>query len=261
FALAELLGLTDVRFLDRMDGTLVKLATFVPESHFEAVRAALAEAGAGRIGDYSACAFATRGTGFFRPGEESDPFSGERGELERAEELRLEAEVARWDLSRVLEALREAHPYEEVAYDLYPLEQPNTRAGLGAVGEVPEAVPLRALLERVADRLDAASLRYCGDPEAEVRRVAVCGGAGASLLGKARAAGADAFVTADVTYHTFFQPLGLDGAPQMALIDAGHYETEWVTERLLVDWIAERFPGVDAQRTRHRTSPMRTFRR
>lgn len=259
FALAELLGLREIAFLDRMEGTLVKLATFVPESHFEAVRAALAEAGAGRIGDYDACAFATRGTGFFRPGDAAHPFSGRRGELERAEELRVEAEVARWDLPRVLQALRAAHPYEEVAYDLYPVEQPNTRAGLGAVGMLEAPEPLDDFLARVAERLEAQSLRYVGDPKAEVRRVAVCGGAGSSLLGKAAAAGADAYVTADVTYHTYFQPLAPDGQPRMALIDAGHYETEWITERLLVEWLAERFPETTFERTRHRTSPMRTY--
>jgi dinuclear metal center YbgI/SA1388 family protein len=259
FALAEQLGLTDVRFLDPMDEALAKLVTFVPADHADVVRAALAEAGAGRIGDYSGCAFTTTGTGHFRPGDTSNPFTGTPGEPESAEEVRLEVEVARWDVGRVVKALKQAHPYEEVAYDVYHVEQPSTQAGLGAVGRLDEPEPLRAFLGRVADRLDAGALRYVGDDDATVETVAVCGGAGSSLVPQALAAGADALVTADVTYHTYFQPLAPDGAPRLALIDAGHYETERITERLLTDWLVERFPDLTVRATEHRTSPMQTF--
>ncbi|GIV59925.1 MAG: Nif3-like dinuclear metal center hexameric protein [Rhodothermaceae bacterium] len=259
FALAERLGLTDVRFLDPLPETLCKLVTFVPSSHFDAVRAALAEAGAGRIGDYDACAFALEGTGFFRPGAEADPFIGRAGALESVREMRLEVEVARWDLERVIRAMKTAHPYEEVAYDVYPVQQPATRAGLGALGRLPEPEPLTAFLRRVAERLEAGSLRYAGNPAARIETVAVCGGAGSHLTRTALRAGADAFVTADVSYHRFFDVLDPDGHPRMALIDAGHYETEAVTETLLCEWLGRRFPGVTWQRTRTRTSPMHTF--
>ena len=259
FALAEQLGLDDVRFLDQMNESLAKLVTFVPSDHADAVRAALAEAGAGRIGDYSGCAFTSTGTGHFRPGDGANPFTGTPGEPESAEEVRLEVEVARWEVARVVKALKEAHPYEEVAYDVYHVQQPSTQAGLGAVGKLPRPERLDAFLERVADRLDADALRYVGDREASVETVAVCGGAGSSLVPQALAAGADALVTADVTYHTYFAPLAPDGSPRLALIDAGHYETERVTERLITDWLTERFPKVTARPTEHRTSPMRTF--
>ncbi|AEN73710.1 NGG1p interacting factor 3 protein, NIF3 [Rhodothermus marinus SG0.5JP17-172] len=259
FALAEHLGLKDVQFLAKMEQALYKLVTFVPASHFEQVREALAEAGAGRIGNYEACAFATRGTGYFRPGDMARPFIGEPGKLESAEELRLEVEVARWDLPRVLAAMRAAHPYEEVAYDVYPVEQPYTRAGLGAIGRLEKPEPLRDFLQRVAERLQTDSLRYVGDPDASVETVAVCGGAGADLIGRALSAGADAYVTADLTYHRFFEVLDNDGRPRMALIDAGHYETEALTEALLATWLQQRFPTVDWKRTTIRTSPVRTF--
>ncbi|MEM1044316.1 MAG: Nif3-like dinuclear metal center hexameric protein [Bacteroidota bacterium] len=259
FALAEHLGLGDVRFLDPMTEALTKLVTFAPPDHADAVRAALAAAGAGQIGGYTACAFTSAGTGHFRPGDGTDPHTGAPGELESADEVRIEAEVARWDVSRVVAALKRAHPYEEVAYDLYPVAQPSTRAGLGAIGTLAGTMSLDAVLGVVADKLAAASLRYVGAPEAAVETVAVCGGAGSSLVGNALAAGADAFVTADVTYHTFFQPLAPGGTPRMALIDAGHYETEWITEHLLVGWLSERFPGLDVRATEHRTSPMQTF--
>ena len=260
FALAEHLGLRDVGFLGPMDDALVKLVTFVPADHLDTVRAALAEAGAGRIGDYESCAFATSGHGYFRPGAGTNPHIGEAGgSLERVEEVRVEVEVARWDQSHVVAALRAAHPYEEVAYDVYPVQQPTTQAGLGAVGTLPEPMPLQTFLKQVAERLEAGSLRYAGDPEAIVQRIAVCGGSGSDFIGQALRAGADAYVTADVTYHRFFEVLASDGHPRMALVDAGHYETEALTERLLQSWLAQRFPSVDWQRTATRTSPIRTF--
>ena len=260
FALAEHLGLTDVDFLDGFADTLYKLATFVPHDDVDAVRSAMADAGAGRIGDYEACAFATNGTGFFRPGDATNPHIGEAGgSLESVDEAKLEVEVARWDLGAVLGALQSAHPYEEVAYDVYPVKQKNSRAGLGAIGRLDTPVPLRDFLQRVATRLDAGSLRYVGDPEAIVERVAVCGGAGSDFIGTARGAGADAYVTADVKYHEFFGALDHDGSPGMALIDPGHYETEALTEALLQDWLSERFPHVDFRRTETRTSPIDTF--
>ena len=205
FALAERLGLQAVQFLNPMDQSLLKLVTFVPEEAFDTVRAALADAGAGRIGAY------------------------------------------------------DAHPYEEVAYDLYPVEQEHTRAGLGTIGTLEAPEPLSDFLTRVADRLEAGSLRYAGDAEAAVERVAVCGGAGSDLIGTARSQGADAYVTADVTYHEFFDVLATDGIPQMAVVDPGHYETEALTEDLLASSLQERFSGVDVHPTSHRTSPMKHF--
>jgi dinuclear metal center YbgI/SA1388 family protein len=260
FALAERLGLTDVGFLDGYEDTLYKLAVFVPEDAFDAVRQALADAGAGRIGDYEACAFATKGTGFFRPGADADPHIGTAGgDVESADERKLEVEVARWNLGGVMGALRDAHPYEEMAYVLYPVKQKNSRAGLGALGRLDDPMPLSAFLNRVATRLDAGSLRYAGAPDATVERVAVCGGAGSDFIGTARGAGADAYVTADVKYHEFFDALDRDGTPQMALVDPGHYETEALTEALLRDRLREQFPQVDWHRTDTTTSPMRTF--
>ena len=260
FALADRLGLTDVGFLDGYEDTLYKLAVFVPEDAFDPVREALADAGAGQIGDYEACAFAVEGTGFFKPGEGANPHIGEAGgEVESARERKLEVEVARWSLGPVMAALEEAHPYEEVAYDLYPVQQKNTRAGLGALGTLDEPMPLPAFLDRVATRLDAGSLRYAGDDDTTVERVAVCGGAGSDFIGTARSAGADAYVTADVKYHEFFQTLDRDGTPGMALVDPGHYESEALTEALLRDWLTERFPAATWHRTDTRTSPMKTF--
>jgi len=260
FALAEQLGLEEIGFLDGFDESLLKLVTFVPEDAFESVRGALADAGAGRIGNYDACAYAADGTGYYRPGENTSPHIGTPdGKLESVPERRLEVQVERWSLRPVLGALKDAHPYEEVAYDVYPVNGKTTQAGLGALGRLSTPEPMPAFLKRVASRLDAESLRWAGDPDATVERVAVCGGAGSDFTSTARAAGADAYVTSDVKYHEFFNVLGNDGHPEIALVDAGHYETEAITEKLLIDYLTERFPDVTFHRTAHRTSPMRTY--
>ncbi len=159
-----------------------------------------------------------------------------------------------------LEDTRFLDPFGEKAGDDDALiEQPNTQTGLGALGRLDAPMPLSDFLQRVAERLQAGSLRYVGDLKSTVETVAVCGGSGSSFTGQALRAGADAYVTADVTYHRFFDVLDTDGRPRMALIDAGHYETEALTESLLHDWLRRRFPSVEWRRTETRTSPMETF--
>ena len=155
-------------------------------------------------------------------------------------------------------ALAERLGLEDVRF-LDPFEEADGEAGLGAVGRLPAPMPLATFLQRAAERLQAGSLRYVGDPGAEIQTVAVCGGSGSSFTRLALDAGADAYLTADVTYHKFFDVLDLDGRPRMALIDAGHYETEALTEALLRDWLAARFPAVGWRCTETRTSPIDTF--
>ena len=260
FMLARQLGLEEVDYMEGLPEALYKLVTFVPSPQADDVHEALAMAGAGQIGRYEACAFRSQGVGYFRPGEDADPHVGAAGgPMETVEEIRLEMEVPRWARGRILEALRSAHPYEEVAYDLYPVDQSYRDAGLGTVGHLAKAEPLETFLGRVARALDAESLRYAGDPDAMIRRVAVCGGAGSSFVGRALKAGADAYVTSDVSYHTFFDVLDARGRPQVAFVDAGHYETEAAAEDLLLEHLQDAFPSVTWRRTATRTSPVRTF--
>lgn len=260
FGLAEHLGLSDIRFLDHAGEQLLKLATYVPKAHAEQVRDALAEAGTGRIGNYEACAFLTEGTSYFRPKDATSPFIGQAGgDLEAVPEVKLEVLLARWDLGRVLRALEAAHPYEEVAYDVYRVEQAHSRIGLGAIGHLDPAEPLSVFLDRVATRLNAASLKYVGDLSQPIQKVAVCGGSGSDYTRTALRAGADAYVTADITYHRFFEVLNTEGVPEMAVIDAGHYETEALTETLLQSWLSKGFPDTVWSRTQTRTSPINTF--
>jgi dinuclear metal center YbgI/SA1388 family protein len=258
FALAEQLGLRDVRFILGMPDVLQKLVVFVPEGHAVEVRDAIAAAGAGRIGEYDACAFETRGTGYFRAGDDANPFIGAAGgDVESAEEIRLEVEAPNWAMPGIIRAMIAAHPYEEAAHDIYDLRTPSSRHGLGAVGILDSEMNLADFLTHVASCLGTPSLRYTGSDARSIKKVAVCGGSGSSFIGDARRTGADAYVTADVTYHRFFEVLDDHDRPRMALIDAGHYETEAITEKLIADHLRRHFSEVPVQRAGARTNPVR----
>ncbi len=259
FALAALLGLEDVTTLAPEAGHLRKLVVFAPQTHASGVRDAMTAAGAGQIGAYRDCSFSASGEGRFRATEGATPHVGARGEIHTEPEDRIEVLVERWNLSAVVGAMQAAHPYEEVAYDVYAVEQRSRTIGYGAVGMLPEPLALGAFLARVARGTEAEVLRYSASPEAVISRVAVCGGSGMSFFKAALGAGADAYVTGDITYHRFFEPFGARGRSRIALIDAGHYETEWVTERLLADHLSDAFPDLAVSRTRTRTSPVQTF--
>jgi hypothetical protein len=259
-ALAELLGLTGRELLSPLSEGMLKLVTFVPADHAEAVRESMSRAGAGRIGDYSDVAFKSQGFGVFRPLPSANPFIGTAGGgVESVQEWRIEVALTRDRLQAVIAALYDAHPYQTPVFDVYELAETVSGFGLGIIGDLPEPEPLPDFLNRVCSRLGTKAVRYAGDPSSAVRRVAVCGGAGRDLIATAIRLGADAYVTSDISYHSFFEVLDGDGRPRMALIDAGHYETEAATEALLLDWLTGRAPAVRWGRTTTRTSPIATF--
>ncbi len=233
---ARVLGLTDVRPLDTRltDGGRVKLVTFVPLEAVDQVIDGVSAAGAGRIGDYERCSFRVRGTGTFRPLAGTDPYSGTIGEDAAEQEDRLEVELPTRLAGAVVRALLDAHPYDEVAYDLVPLLD-GGEVGLGVVGELPAPQRLEHVAGTIRTALPAPHLRFAGEPDREVRRVAVVGGAGDSHVGAAMAAGADVYVTGDLRHH-----VTLDALEQgLALIDAGHHATEVAAMPAWIDRLRE----------------------
>jgi dinuclear metal center YbgI/SA1388 family protein len=236
-ALAEALGLEVTGVLRPTPaGARVKLVTFVPPEATAKVLDAVVAAGGGTIGEYTHCSFRVRGTGTFLPSDRAHPVVGERGELSEAEEDRLEIVVPRERLASAASALVDAHPYEEAAYDAYPLAG-GGGLGLGRIARAPEAVTARVLAERCRERL-GSDVRLAGDPERTVRGVAVCGGAGASLIGDAVRAGVDAFVTGDLKHHQ-----ALDAtASGLTVIDAGHHGTERPFVPVLARTLADAVP-------------------
>ncbi len=220
--LAERLGLIDARPMETNEGLLFKLVVFVPVEAQETVADALFSAGAGAIGAYDRCSFRAAGTGTFRAGAGTDPYVGEPGKDESVDEVRLETVVPKEKLGRVVARMVKAHPYEEVAYDLYPLLNDRPDVGLGRIGKLAEPVSLSEYAAQIKSSLDAGHVRVVGPGHKKICKVAVCGGSGASLLATAYRQGADLLVTGDVKYHDarIAESLGI------ALVDAGHFATE-----------------------------------
>lgn len=230
FALAEKLGLKNVTFLAHVPDHLRKIAVFVPVEYVDKVTEAMASAGAGIIGNYDHCSFRAEGSGTFRGKEGTKPFLGEVGKFEKVSEVRVEMIAPKWKVSDIIRAMRAAHPYEEVAYDVYLLDNESANYGMGAVGNLPHEMALKKFLQTIKDQLGIPSLRYVGNFQQPIKSVAVCGGSGSDLMDVAIRRNADAFVTADVKYHAFEAARG-----NIALIDAGHFETEQPSLDRLVD--------------------------
>ncbi len=238
--LAARLGLQATTPLEAPEGLLFKLVVFVPASHEKVVTEALFAAGAGDVGGYDHCAFRSHGSGSFRPGAGTQPFVGQIGETTTVDEVRIETLVPKEALSRVVNRMLKAHPYEEVAYDLLPLANSRSDVGLGRIGCLPGATSLGEFSAMVKRALGTPYLRQVGDVGRHVEKVAVCGGSGASLLAAAARQGADVLVTGDVGYHDARRAESLG----VALLDAGHF----ATEQIMIEGLAQRLAQQAAQR-------------
>jgi len=248
------LGLSDTKILAPKPGILKKLVTFCEHAAAENLRNALFNAGAGNIGHYSECSFNVEGTGTFKGDEQSNPTLGQPGVREYANETRIEVIFKTQDEHQILTALLKNHPYEEVAYDIYALENKLQNVGSGMIGELKETIEGQTFLRLVKDNMNATVLRHTAILPKKIKKVAVCGGSGSFLLKNAIAAGADAFVTADFKYHEFF-----DAEDKIMIVDIGHYESEQFTSNLLVANIQEKFPNFAIRLTEHNTNPINYF--
>ncbi|QSO46094.1 Nif3-like dinuclear metal center hexameric protein [Alicyclobacillus mengziensis] len=221
--LAEMFQLQDVEILERTQNEqLRKLVVFVPRDSHAKVLNAVCAAGAGHIGAYSHCTFNTPGTGTFLPGEGTHPYIGQTGKLEQTDEVRLETIVPERMVEKVVRSMLEAHPYEEVAYDLYPLQLMGKANGIGRIGNLPQPTSLKEFAESVKAKLGLAHIRFSGEPDRIIRRVAVLGGSGVSYAGQAIRKQADVLVTADCDHHNVAEA-NHDG---LCIIDATHAALE-----------------------------------
>jgi dinuclear metal center YbgI/SA1388 family protein len=221
FQLAKKLNLSNQKFLINLSSNQSKLVVFVPLAYADKVANAMHNAGAGIIGEYSNCSFRTLGTGVFRGLEKSNPRFGVKGKIENVEEVKLEVLVNSFDLKRIVAEMKKVHPYEEVAYDVYPIANENINYGMGVIGEMEKELSEKEFLVHVSRSLKIKNLRFTRGTKSKIKKVAVCGGSGSDLLEAAIRNNADAFVTADIKYHTF-----QDAENEILLIDAGHFETE-----------------------------------
>lgn len=236
YRLAEALGLP-VKNASVLEVTgseqLLKLVVFVPKGHEDRILDALARAGAGQIGRYSHCTFQTMGTGTFMPAADTNPFIGSKGELEKVSEIRLETILPVTRRKTIISDLIKHHPYEEVAYDLYPLDLEGDEIGLGLLIDLEEELSFDQLINRCLTNLSTNTLRYSINDREGFRRIALCGGSGGSLIEHAARQNADVLISGDFRYHDLKDAQALN----IALIDAGHHATELPGVKYLKDYL------------------------
>lgn len=254
FNIAEQLGLQNVQILAPKAQTLTKLITFVPVADTQRVLDALHKAGAGQIGKYSHASFRVEGTGAYQAGAGANPTLGRIGAYHQEPEHRIEVILPTNQQEPILAALRQTHPYEEVAYDLVPLNNQHQEIGAGAVGDLPESMTETDFFTHLKARMAVTLIRHTALLNRSVKRVAVCGGVGSFLLSDAIRAGADVFVTADYKYHEFF-----DAEGRIVIADINHYESEQFTKQLIQERLSENFDNFAIILSETVTNPVQYF--
>ena len=252
FKIAEKIGLKNLRVLEPKESSLLKLVTFVPKGHADAVRNALFNAGCGCIGNYDSCSYNVDGTGTFRAQEGTNPYCGEIGELHQEPEIRIETILPSFKQKGVEKALIESHPYEEPAYDFYPLQNSWMQTGAGIVGELDEPETETDFLKRIKKTFEVGCVKHTGLNGRLIQTVALCGGSGAFLLPKAVRAHADVFITGEVKYHDYFYY-----EDDILVAEIGHYESEQYTKEIFFSILKDLFPTLDVQMTRVNTNPIK----
>ena len=245
------LGLTGTSVLSPREDNLRKLVFFVPADHADEVREAVFDAGAGHIGQYDMCSFNAEGKGTFRASDAANPFIGKKGSLHAGHEVRVETVFRAPDLQRIIPALLGAHPYEEVAYDVYPLLNTDPGTGIGMTGLLGKPVAEKEFLDLLKAVFSVPVIRHSPFLGRRVSKVAVCGGSGSFLIKDAIQSGSDAFVTADIKYHQFF-----DADGSILLADIGHFESERYTTEIIHESVSEKFPNFALHFSEVKTNPI-----
>jgi dinuclear metal center YbgI/SA1388 family protein len=248
------LGLVNLQILDPQPNVLVKLVVFVPSSHIEQVRSCVFNAGGGNLGNYDSCSYASEGKGTFKPLENANPFEGEIGKLTEVDEVKLEFLVSSHKLNDVVDKMKLVHPYEEVAYDLIPIQNTNHQEGSGMIGELPDSIETIDFLRKVKDTFKCGIIRHTEIIQKEIKRVAYCGGSGSFLLEQAVRSKADVFITGDFKYHEFF-----DADNRILIADIGHFESEQFTSDLIYSILTEKFVNFAFYVTKVNTNPINYF--
>ena len=252
--ICERLGIKKFNILSPKNNLLKKLVTFCPVDHSEQVRTALFSAGSGNIGRYDECSFNIEGTGTFRAGEGTDPFVGEKGKQHREKEVRIETIFESHRESKIIHALLTSHPYEEVAYDIYPLNNLHRETGSGMIGELESSMEEQDFLAYLKSTMQTGCVRHTKLFGRKISRVAVCGGSGSFLLNDAIRQGAQVFVTSDFKYHQFF-----DADGKILIADIGHFESEQFTKDLLHDLLVKKFSTFAVRLSGVGTNPVYYF--
>jgi len=249
--MAQKIGLKNVRTLSGEKGLLKKLVVYVPVSHAELVRESLFNADAGEIGNYASCSFNSVGQGTFRGDESTNPFVGKPGVMHAEEEVRIETVFPTYLERKIITAMLEVHPYEEVAYDIFSLENKHDSIGLGVTGNLEYEIEAKEFLVFVKEVFNCQAIRYAGKTDKKIHKVALCGGAGSLLISEAIHSGADIFITGDLKYHQFF-----DAEDKIILADIGHYESEQFTKELFYEIVTNKFSKFALRLSEVQTNPV-----
>ena len=249
--LADKIGLINYKVLVPKKELIKQLITYVPKEKAEELREALFSVGAGSFGEYSDCSFSVSGMGTFKGSEKSNPVYGEKGIREEVEEERIEIIFPSYLESKLISTLKNNHPYEEVAYSVISIVNENQNVGSGMIGELSQAQNSLKFLQSLKIKLNAKGIRHTSLVEKNIKKVAICGGAGSFLLQAAIRSNADVFITGDFKYHEFF-----DAEEDIIIADVGHYESEQYTKDLIADFLSEKFPKFAVHLSEVNTNPI-----
>ena len=249
--ICDKLGLANCKVLSPKSDLLRKLIVFCPSAHAAKVQSAICNAGAGQVGDYDHCTFNSIGEGTFRGNENTNPFVGKQGEIHKEKEIKVEAIFPSHQQGKILSAMYQEHPYEEVAYDIITLHNKHQKVGLGMIGNLDKPMKSDAFLKFVKKQMKTDCIRHTKIVKKDVKNIAVCGGSGSFLLANAKQMQADVFITADFKYHEFF-----NAENELIIADIGHYESEQFTKDLIKDILKEIFPKFATHLSELNTNPV-----
>ena len=252
--IADRLKLMNRKLLAPKSNVLSKVSFFVPAENKDEVVSAMFSAGAGEVGEYSECSFQTEGIGTFKPSENANPVEGKRGELSTVNELKVEVLCSQHSLGRVLNAMYQTHPYEEVAHDIYAIQNKNQFEGSGMIGDLEVEMDAILFLTELKKTFNCGVIRHTEILDKKIKRVALCGGSGSFLLEKAKSQNADIFITGDFKYHEFF-----DADKQLVIADIGHFESEQYTSNRLERILIKKFTKFAVHLTKENTNPIKYF--
>jgi dinuclear metal center YbgI/SA1388 family protein len=248
----EALGLKNLKILIPKTQFIQKLITFVPTNFIEEVKSALFKAGAGTIGNYTECSFTSYGKGTFKGNANSNPVIGEKNSLSEVEEIKLEVTFEKHLQQTILQAMRTAHPYEEVAYEIYTLENLHQQIGLGMIGELNDELEEISFLHLVKEKMQCEAIRHSTFIDKKIKKVAVLGGSGSFAITEAKKQKADAFVTADLKYHQFYE-----SDNELLIVDIGHFESERYTKDYIVRYLKEKIANFAIVLSKENTNPIK----
>ncbi len=252
--ICEKLELTDLKILKNKENYFKKLAVFVPISHAEQLRKALFEAGAGNIGNYDQCSFNSTGLGSFRAGEDTTPFVGKKGTIHYEEEIKIETIFPKHLQTKIINSMLKTHPYQEVAFDIYNLENKSDFIGFGMTGIPQKNITEIEILDLLKNKFNISSIRHSKLLNKPINKIAVCGGSGASLIPNAINSGADIYITSDIKYHEYFI-----AENKILLVDIGHYESEQFTKEIFYDIIMKKNPNFAVRFSKIITNPIKNY--